>query len=253
MKRCIWCNKSEKNETFEKIAHIVPKSLGGKQICENVCDSCNHYFGSHKSGTPPIEVVFKETFNITRARLLGDDQIGKNKPLARFTSEFFNINFQKRSIDLKPKFKLRPGYQSKLCRQFRRGIYKSFLEENERVNSNSHDDRYDFIREFARYDLGDYPVLYFRRKIPAILIGMNDVRAPQFHLESAFKYEIKDGSFFEVDFLSHFFSFPITRNYVFNLENYIRDSISLKEKFYYKPVVLEYLNQIDLILDILND
>lgn len=45
MKICIWCRKNENQGTFDKKAHTIPKSLGGDNICENVCDKCNHFFG----------------------------------------------------------------------------------------------------------------------------------------------------------------------------------------------------------------
>ena len=79
MKKCIWCTRKESETTFKKLAHTIPQSLGGKMICENVCDDCNHYFGNISDKLPSIEETFKETFNITRLRLLGKERVGKNK------------------------------------------------------------------------------------------------------------------------------------------------------------------------------
>lgn len=133
---------------------------------------------------PPIELVFKETFNISRARLLAaEENIGKNRALARFKSVYFDVDFKIGQLSVKPSFKLKPGFQAKLCTQFKKGLYKVFLEENERVNKNSLDDRYDFIREFARWGIGDLPVLYFPRKLPMLLIKKNEAREPQFLLD----------------------------------------------------------------------
>jgi len=104
MKKCIWCSKSEDAVQFRKLAHTIPKSLGGKMICENVCDDCNLYFGSSQFQTPSIETVIKETFNISRARFLSStDDMGKNKALAKFSSIFFNVNFTTGTITIKQK------------------------------------------------------------------------------------------------------------------------------------------------------
>ena len=45
MRRCIFCDST--TNTFERKEHIVPESLGGKDILPEglVCDNCNNYFG----------------------------------------------------------------------------------------------------------------------------------------------------------------------------------------------------------------
>jgi hypothetical protein len=253
MKSCIWCKNDESQVTFNKDAHIVPQSLGGKSICPSVCDKCNHYFGSPTKNKPAIELVFKETFNITRARLLiGENEIGKNKALAHFKSVYFNIDFPKGKLDIKPTFKLRNGFQSMLCRQFKRGLYKVFLEETERINNTGLDKIFDFIREFARYDIGDYPVLYYPRSMPMILLKENAAKNPHFGLDKIFKYMIQDYSFFEIEFLGHLFAFPTAIDYEILVEKYLAESIREKGKFHKLPISLNYLTDIDLTLSIMN-
>jgi hypothetical protein len=253
MKSCIWCKKNESQVTFNKEAHIVPQSLGGKLICPNICDECNHYFGSPTKDKPAIELVFKETFNITRARLLiGENEIGKNKTLPHFKSVYFKIDFNKGKLDLKPTFKLRFGFQNMLCRQFKRGLYKVFLEETERLNNNGLDKEFDFIREFARYDVGDYPVLYYPRIMPMLLLQKDAVKNPQFNLDKIFKYMIQDYGFFEIEFLGHLFAFPTTRDYENLMQKYLDESIREKGKYHKLPIALNYLTDIDLALSIMN-
>ena len=252
LKICIWCNKSEKTVSFEKKAHIVPKALGGDLLCPNVCDWCNAYFGSQQNGNPSIDLVFKETFNITRTRLLGNKEIGKNKPLSRFKSVYFNLDFKKGKIDVKPTFKLRRGFQSRLCRQFKKGLYKVFLEETERIYNTGLLDKFDFIREFVRYDIGDYPVLYFPRKVPFILLKEKEAYNPQFILDKKFNFFIQDYGFYEIEFLGHLFGFPIIRNFELGIDKYLVESVKQKVKFYNRPVLLKYLTQIDLSLSIMD-
>ncbi|WP_319502143.1 HNH endonuclease [uncultured Draconibacterium sp.] len=250
MRVCIWCNRDERSTTFDKMAHIVPQSLGGKLTCENVCDECNHYFGSN--GTPPIETVFKEAFNITRYRLLTKENIGKNKPLSRFKSIFFEIKTDPLNLVLKQSFKLKPGFQAKLCRQFKRGIYKVFLEENERVNGDSLQDRFDFIREFARRNIGDYPLLYFPRKNPMMLMMDKELEEPGFSRRDKFGYLLDDYGFYEVEFLGHLFSFPTSRRFDLGLDLYLKESIKLKKEYFENPIQVNYLTDIDLALSIMD-
>ncbi|MBD2701707.1 hypothetical protein IC229_13735 [Spirosoma sp. BT702] len=50
IKKCIWSNQKEPRVTFNRDVHTIPQSLGGRQICPIVCDSCNSYFGNPQSG-----------------------------------------------------------------------------------------------------------------------------------------------------------------------------------------------------------
>ncbi|MFN9392766.1 MAG: hypothetical protein ACK57W_05535, partial [Flavobacteriales bacterium] len=107
------------------MAHTIPKSLGGLKTCDNVCDICNAFFGSHYQRLPPVETVIKETFNISRARLLSStDKIGKNEALPRFSSIYFKVDFKKNKIDLNSYYKYHSTFQEKICRQLKKGLYK---------------------------------------------------------------------------------------------------------------------------------
>jgi hypothetical protein len=252
-KICIWCKRDDSRADFNSKAHTFPQSIGGRYICSNVCDECNHYFGSPNDNIPSIETVFKETFNISRARLLGDKEIGKNKTLSHFTSIYFKVDFKKRKIDLKPSFKLKPGFQNILCRQFKRGLFKIFLEETERQNKNGLDSKFDFIRDFARYNNGDLPVLYFPRLNGMVLLSEDEVKHPQFYFYNRMKFHIKDFNFFEFEILSHLFSIPIDLSYNDTIDDYLKESFELKKRVFYKPLNIKFLTEIDLILNIFND
>ena len=120
-------------------------------------------FGNVSEQLPSIEETFKETFNITRIILLGKERVGKNKALPKFKSTYFNVDIHKGKFSLKPKFQLKPNFQKVLCRQFKRGVYKVFLEELERQEKQASINKYDFIRKFARFNKDDLPVFYFRK------------------------------------------------------------------------------------------
>lgn len=256
MKKCIWCSQYEPQARFTKLAHTIPQSLGGLNICENVCDYCNSFFGAHDNKLPPVETVIKETFNISRARFLDNDgEIGKNKAMSRFKSIYFNVDFKKKRVDLKPSYDLRSGFQEKICRQLKRGIFKIFLEERERQIGDGHNSRYDFIREFARYDLGDYPIIYFERLHGIIAMARNWAKNPEIFMgkENQFHYLNSDHSFFEFELLGHVFSVPCSRAWELNFESYIKETSKIKSEFFKSWKFINKFNDIDLTLNILND
>jgi hypothetical protein len=139
-----------------------------------------------------------------------------------------------------------------LCRQFKRGLFKIYLEEVERQTHTGLSSKYDFIREFSRYNLGDYPVLYFPKRNGIMLMSPEEVIHPRIHLAPVMKYHVVDYSFFEFELLGHLFSIPTSRDFIIMFREYIRESISLKIKFFRGPVQLRYLTQVDILLDIMN-
>jgi len=147
MKTCIWCCKNESSVRFTRQAHTFPRSLEGQNICENVCDSCNLYFGSPQAKSPAVEVVLKEAFNISKFILLEHIKQNVNK---RYKSEYFNFNWKNKTIQLKPRYKLERNFQERLGRLLRRGIYKIFLEERERQKGDALLERYNFESPLKR-------------------------------------------------------------------------------------------------------
>lgn len=256
MKKCIWCKQTEEETTFETVAHTVPQSLGGNNICENVCDPCNHYFGTYQNQQPPIDNVIKETFNVSRARFLSSTkEIGKNKALPRFKSTYFNVNFERGEISPKGAYKLKKDFQRTLARQLKKGLYKMFLEEQERQNNSGHDSKFEFIREFARFDQGDYPLLYFERKYGMIVMIPEWAKSPPFIINSEYKmkYLMSNDHFFEFEFLGHVFAIPISTEWKDHFEAYIEETRPLKQEIFKTAVFVQHFNDVDFTLRILND
>jgi len=244
MRTCIWCNKDELAVPFLEKAHTFPQSLGGDNICNNVCDYCNHYFGSPQSQSPAIEVVLKEMLNISKYLILNHMQaIPKNK---RYKSEYFNLNWERKTILLKPRYSIRRGYQEKLGRLFRKGLYKVFLEERERQRNDAKDARFDFIREFARYDLGDYPIYYFNPKIRALLISSIDTNKPMIRFTEHSDQMDKDFRVFDYIIMGHSFCIPTSRYFVnIYLNNYKKYLIDTDNAFGTEIIPIKYVENID--------
>ena len=64
--KCIWCGKEKPDVSFHTAPHIVPKCLGGAEIETDVCDECNHAFGTAVQGSPSIDAMFREVFEAYR-------------------------------------------------------------------------------------------------------------------------------------------------------------------------------------------
>jgi len=256
VKKCIWCSKTDDKVEFIKLAHTIPQTLGGKKICANVCDECNLYFGSYNNKLPPIETVIKETFNISRARFLQkDNEIGKNKSMPKFSSIYFNIDFKKNKMSLKAAYRHNSNFQEKISRQFKKGLYKIYLEETERQKQDGHSDKYDFIREFSRYDQGDYPVFYFPRKHGIILMTEDWAKNPELFLEEDFKlkYLVNEPCFFEFELLGHVFGIVTSRSWEIAFDKYIKKTSEAKKEQFKNFKLVKNFNDIDLTLSILND
>jgi len=216
---CIWCRKIEPDVTFVRAAHIFPHSLGGIRVCKNVCDSCNLYFGSkQKGGVTSVEIALKELLNISRYFLLGQTA----KKLPRFQSEYFNYDFKKQI--LKPKFKYSAisDFQAMFTKQFKRGVYKIFLEERSESIGDALNSQFDFIREYARYGIGDYPVFYCKPTFPVIFLSKIDVVNPIIRFTEYSENIMKQFGFYNYYFFTHNIAFPVIRNYEITISNYVK-------------------------------
>lgn len=58
--KCIWCGKEKPVVSFHTAPHIVPKCLGGVEIGTDICDDCNHAFGTVVQGSPSVDAMFHE-------------------------------------------------------------------------------------------------------------------------------------------------------------------------------------------------
>lgn len=250
-KKCIWCLKEEPEVTFLTKAHTIPKSLGGQNHNPNVCDSCNQYFGSRQYQYYSIETALKETFNVTRFRLL-QTQISKKK-VGEFKSIFFNwkIKSNHNILVIKDTFRFDYQSQNQLCRAFKRGLYKLYFEEFNRQNKAGYEDSYDIIREFSRFDKGEMPVFYFYRAFGAILLSDRELETPILFFDRM-KYLYADEKFIEIEFLGHVFGFPIARYSESDLNDYLENSILQKEQLFRGYKEITRLTDIDLLLTIMN-
>ena len=253
IKKCIWCSINNSETNFNDEAHTIPKSLGGKNICANVCDNCNHYYGNIIEQKPSIEETIKEVFYISRLRLLGNEHVGKNKTIPRIKSTYFNIDLDKNKLSLKTKFSLKKDFQNILCRQFKRGIYKIYLEEIERQKSGGFNPKYDFLKKFSRYNENDLPVFYFSRKTPLIITSQDWLVNPQINFEyKTMNYMIQNDIFFEFELFGQLFGIVIDENWEESYNEYIETNKKLKKEFFTGIIPITRIPDIDFSMNIFN-
>lgn len=246
IKTCIWCLKEEGLVTFNRAAHIFPQSLGGRRLCKNVCDSCNSYFGSKQQGLPSVEIALKEPLNISRMFILSGFKDNK-APIPRFKSEYFDYDLQKQVISPKFKYRLISEFQTKFTKQFKRGIYKIFLEERSESVGDALDTQFNFIREFARYGIGNPPVFYCRPAIPAVFVSREDLEDPVIRFTEHSDEVMKRFGFYSYYFMTHSIAIPVIGAYELTMDQYIKFILESEKRIYDRIIPLRYITDLDFI------
>lgn len=111
-------------------------------------------------------------------------------------------------------YKLRPNFQREFGRRFRKGIYKVFLEERERQIKDAHDDRFNFMREFSRYDLNDYPVYVKIPKFKAVFYNTKDLLLPQIRFTDYSNEVDKEFRFYSYPLMGNSFVIPTSNQFM---------------------------------------
>ena len=207
---CIWCGRSSKEASFKTRPHTVPRGMRGQNIGVDICDECNHYFGTGDTLVTPhlcIEVCLKEIFVISQLLL------SSNRPNAEsyknFKSSYFEYRHSKRVIRFKPAFNLNTLFLKTFFHQFKRGFYEIFLQEYHRCTGNGLDKRFDGIRRFARYNEGDMPIYYIPNN-GIYLIDSDAIEHPDLRFSEYALNDIEQYGFYPAYFMGHRFYLAVT-------------------------------------------
>ncbi|MBP1631268.1 MAG: hypothetical protein H6Q15_2161 [Bacteroidetes bacterium] len=168
---CIWCMKKEPEVTFSIEPHTISRQLGATMIGFDICDSCNHYFGTvdrNMKFPMSVELAFKEIMNLMRILLKGLDE----NTYKKLKSTYFSYFHSTKTIRINKNFKSNPNFLNSLTRQFKKGMYEVFLQEYHRETKKGHDIRFNYLRNYVRYDKGELP-LYFLENNGVYLVGEN--------------------------------------------------------------------------------
>lgn len=142
-----------------------------------------------------------------------------------------------------------------MARQLKRGIYKVYLEERERQIGDALDGKYDFIREFSRYNIGDFPLIYFKRKNGIMIMLEEWNKSPEliFDVEYRMKYLINDNNYFEFELLGHVLGITTSRHYLLKRDTYLKETKKAKKELFAEMFPIEKFNDFDLTLKIMAD
>ena len=192
--KCIWCGRSFPDVSFKTKPHILPGSLGGEEIGVDVCDECNHAFGTSSAGRPSPDLVFKEVFAITRFMCSNLDE----NSYKQLHSTFFKYRHNTRTLSISSAFN-----PSVITRQFKRGLYEVFLQKYHLFTGDGNNPKFAAVRDFARYDKGDLRVFYAfnnivlteDRNLPPLL-AMSDTSIEEMNQSGAFMFWLFGHPFF---------------------------------------------------------
>lgn len=150
--KCIWCGKKEPEICFKHIPHILPRRLGGQEIGVDICDNCNHYFGTApKAGMPSMDHAFKEVFGAFR---MFTSQLGPES-YKKYSSHYFSYFHKKHLIKIKNNFN-----SQAVTRQFKRSLYEVFFQKYHLITGDGNNPVFSQVRDYARYDRGNLHVYY---------------------------------------------------------------------------------------------
>ncbi len=204
--RCIFCGRGTEEATFYTKPHTTPHSLGSSRIGFDVCDECNHFFGSPDRSMRPyiaVETSVKEIFGLIRF-LLQLNRKGHDGDMLK--SVYFNFWRSRNTLSIKPSFR-NPSFRRVFVRQFKRGMYELFLQEYHRATGNGLDPKFDKVRKYARYGVGDIPLWHLQ---PQILLVEDDLSEPRLHFTEADLLQIVTYGFYSMYLWGFWFYLEVT-------------------------------------------
>ncbi len=165
--------------------------MGADEIGFDVCDDCNHFFGTATPQAPNIDLVFKEIFNASKYSL-GERPTERKK----YKSAYFHYDRKTDRIALKKRLSV-----STFTRQFKRGLYEAFLQKFHSVFPDEPLDRFEAVRRFARYGDRDLKVYYVYNKM--ILHSTDPHEDSTLHMGQKCKDEIYDTGYYTFFYMGH--------------------------------------------------
>lgn len=128
-----------------------------------------------------------------------------------------------------------------------------YFEEFDRQtkHSESIDEKYNYLRGFARFNELDIPIVYFERRIGIFIMKETEAETPIL-MFGRMNYLIDNDKFIEIEFLGHVFGIPKTFCTKDEFLNYINKSLEIKKDIFKQAIFIEKLTDIDFTLNVLN-
>lgn len=217
--KCIFCGKRAPDVTFFDKPHTTPRSLGSDRIGFDVCDQCNHFFGEPDKSMYPriaVETCVKEIFGVIRFMLNLEREGHENDVLK---SRYFNYWRSRSTLQFKSTFRGNPYFRRTFIKQFKRGLYELFLQEYHKATENGLDERFDRVRQYARYGYGDLPVWHLQTRL---LLVEADLSVPELRFTEHSLDEIDSYGFYSMYLWGFWFYLEVTPRAELVREVYLR-------------------------------
>lgn len=204
---CIFCGKRAPDVTFYEKPHTTPRSLGSDRIGFDVCDECNHFFGTPDKAMRPhiaVETSVKEILGVIRF-MLNLEREGHEDDVLK--SIYFNFWMSRKTLQFKRSFESSPSFRRVFLKQFKRGLYELFLQEYHLETGNGLDSRFDRVRRYARYGIGDLPVWHLQTRM---MLVEDDLSVPELKFSDQALEEIETYGFYSFILWGFWFYLEVT-------------------------------------------
>lgn len=210
--KCIFCGGDKNTTSFNTKPHILPHSMGGEIVGVDICDECNHYFGTPIHGMPgSIEEALKDVFGVSQYFMLLTTKYNNNPPHNFYLhSRWFEYRHSKRQLKLKQHVLMDRQLRIKATTLFRRGLYEVFLQSLHKYGVSVNNPAFDHARKFARFGEGDLPVFYLINR-GVYLIDPEALEHPEIRFSDDIVKEIEDYGFFTFIMHGHILVLTVTQ------------------------------------------
>ena len=219
---CIFCGKRAPETSFFEKPHTTPHSLGSDRIGFDVCDNCNHFFGQPDKSMYPrlaVETCVKEIFGVIRFMLNLEREGHETDQLK---SIYFNFWRSRKTLQFKRSFESNLAFKRVFLKQFKRGLYELFLQEYHSQTENGLDERFDRVRQYARYGYGDLPVWHLQTRM---LLVETDLSVPTLNFTQHAIEEIDTYGFYSMYLWGFWFYLEVTPRAELTREVYLRNMV----------------------------
>lgn len=108
------------------------------------------------------------------------------------------------------------------------------------------------MREFARYDLGDYPIFYLVPKLPVLFYSEKEIIKPTLNFSTNHLERIDNYDFCELNIFGHGFLIPTHKNWYLNYESVLKKAQTHLSQMYRLIIPINQFTDVDFACEFMN-
>lgn len=140
----------------------------------------------------------------------------------KLKSIYFNFWRSRKVLQIKRGFTSAPSFRRVFIKQFKRGLYELFLQEYHLQTENGLDKRFDRVRLYARYGIGDLPLWHLQSRI---LLVEKELTMPELRFAKSALEEIDTYGFYSLYLWGFWFYLEVTPCADLTREIYLRSVV----------------------------